>query len=55
MDASLKDMIQMPVIKVIDWGRAIEMNYNPNKRFVGRAGTKNFECIEMIVKHIFQL
>lgn len=46
---SIMNLIDTPAIKLIDWGRSIDMFYNPEREFVGRAGTKCFDCIEMIV------
>lgn len=45
----IKSLIDAPAIKLIDWGRSIDMFYNPEREFIGRAGTKCFDCIEMIV------
>lgn len=42
-------LISLPVIKLIDWGRAIDMNYYEGQQFIGRAGTHCFDCPEMIV------
>ncbi|CAL2046135.1 unnamed protein product [Caenorhabditis brenneri] len=36
------------VIKLIDWGRAIDMLSLPGHTFKGRAGTEGFDCPEMI-------
>jgi hypothetical protein len=36
-----------PFVKLIDWGRAIDMSYYPNQTFKGRAGTNGFDCHEM--------
>ncbi|MFH4979004.1 hypothetical protein AB6A40_005713 [Gnathostoma spinigerum] len=35
-------------VKLIDWGRAIDMSNFANKTFVGRAGTETFDCCEML-------
>ena len=37
-------------LKLIDWGRSIDMEQFPaGKEFIGRAGTENFDCYEMTV------
>uniref|UniRef100_A0A7E4VT60 Protein kinase domain-containing protein n=1 Tax=Panagrellus redivivus TaxID=6233 RepID=A0A7E4VT60_PANRE len=36
-----------PFIKLIDWGRSIDMSVFPGQQFTGRAGTDGFDCIEM--------
>jgi checkpoint serine/threonine-protein kinase len=47
--ASLDELLARPAIKLIDWGRAIDMNHFAGQEFYGRAGTNAFDCIEMIV------
>ena len=37
-----------PFVKLIDWGRGIDMSYFKNQTFKGRAGTDGFDCSEMI-------
>ncbi|CAB3407082.1 unnamed protein product [Caenorhabditis bovis] len=36
------------VIKLIDWGRAIDMVTLKDRKFTGRAGTESFDCPEML-------
>ncbi|CAI5437799.1 unnamed protein product [Caenorhabditis angaria] len=36
------------VVKLIDWGRAIDMSRLKEREFKGRAGTEGFDCPEMI-------
>ena len=36
-----------PFVKLINWGRAIDMCYYPDTTFKGRAGTNGFDCTEM--------
>ncbi|CAI5438557.1 unnamed protein product [Caenorhabditis angaria] len=38
----------MFVVKLIDWGRAIDMSRLKEREFKGRAGTEGFDCPEMI-------
>uniref|UniRef100_A0A915DFN7 Protein kinase domain-containing protein n=1 Tax=Ditylenchus dipsaci TaxID=166011 RepID=A0A915DFN7_9BILA len=45
---SLEQVFSTATIKIIDFGRAIDMQYAPKQEFIGRAGTKCFDCIEMI-------
>uniref|UniRef100_A0A158R511 Protein kinase domain-containing protein n=1 Tax=Syphacia muris TaxID=451379 RepID=A0A158R511_9BILA len=35
-------------IKLIDWGRAIDMSAAKNRTFTGKAGTEFFDCFEML-------
>uniref|UniRef100_A0A914UR37 Uncharacterized protein n=1 Tax=Plectus sambesii TaxID=2011161 RepID=A0A914UR37_9BILA len=35
-------------VKLIDWGRAIDMKHLRGQTFTGRAGTSSFECCEMV-------
>ncbi|KAI1702066.1 protein kinase domain-containing protein [Ditylenchus destructor] len=44
----LEKLFSTPAIKLIDFGRAIDMTQYPNTTFKGRAGTKCFDCMEMI-------
>jgi len=39
--------LNVPIIKLIDWGRAIDMRHFQGKTFRGRAGTECFDCVEM--------
>lgn len=39
-------------IKLIDWGRAIDMSALKGQTFTGRAGTECFDCFEMMVKSL---
>lgn len=36
-----------PFVKLIDWGRAVDMSFYPDQTFKGRAGTNGFDCHEM--------
>uniref|UniRef100_A0AC34FTE7 Protein kinase domain-containing protein n=1 Tax=Panagrolaimus sp. ES5 TaxID=591445 RepID=A0AC34FTE7_9BILA len=36
-----------PFVKLIDWGRAIDMSFYPDQTFKGRAGTNGSDCHEM--------
>ncbi|KAI1700202.1 protein kinase domain-containing protein [Ditylenchus destructor] len=44
----LEKLFSTPAIKLIDFGRAIDMTQYPKTTFCGRAGTKCFDCMEMI-------
>ena len=45
----LGQLLQKPVLRLIDWGRSIDMGQFPREQqFVGRAGTENFDCVEMV-------
>jgi serine/threonine protein kinase len=49
---SLEQLLQQQegTLQLIDWGRSIDMNCFPEgQKFVGCAGTENFDCVEMIV------
>lgn len=35
-------------VRLIDWGRAIDMKALGGRSLYGRAGTENFDCIEMM-------
>lgn len=54
-NANPNELLSKKVIKFIDWGRAIDMTMMPVKEFVGRGGTANFDCPEMLVKLIFDI
>ncbi|VDL87753.1 unnamed protein product, partial [Nippostrongylus brasiliensis] len=41
--------LSKPIVKLIDWGRAIDMRALPGQKFTGRAGTQKFDCSEMMV------
>ncbi|KAK5965640.1 hypothetical protein GCK32_005311 [Trichostrongylus colubriformis] len=41
-------ILDTPVVKLIDWGRAIDMRALPGHTFTGRAGTDKFDCSEML-------
>uniref|UniRef100_A0A914HAI6 Protein kinase domain-containing protein n=1 Tax=Globodera rostochiensis TaxID=31243 RepID=A0A914HAI6_GLORO len=45
--ASLEELMNTPVLKLIDWGRSIDMDQFKGIEFVGKAGTENFDCVEM--------
>jgi hypothetical protein len=48
MSSDLPNLQYMkPFVKLIDWGRAIDMSYYPHQTFKGRAGTNGFDCHEM--------
>ena len=50
----VEEILRTPIIKFIDWGRAIDMSALPkNTSFVGRAGTASFDCPEMMVRILF--
>ncbi|WKY10311.1 hypothetical protein Q1695_002563 [Nippostrongylus brasiliensis] len=40
--------LSKPIVKLIDWGRAIDMRALPGQKFTGRAGTQKFDCSEML-------
>ncbi|TKR94097.1 hypothetical protein L596_008430 [Steinernema carpocapsae] len=44
----LADPMSRPVVKLIDWGRGIDMRQFEGKRFRGKAGTEQFDCPEML-------
>ncbi|KAL3083349.1 hypothetical protein niasHS_011151 [Heterodera schachtii] len=44
---SLDNLLKTPVLKLIDWGRSIDMNHFQGVEFHGKAGTENFDCVEM--------
>lgn len=37
------------ILKLIDWGRSIDMSALKGHEFIGRAGTEDFDCFEMLV------
>ncbi|XGW16107.1 hypothetical protein V3C99_001504 [Haemonchus contortus] len=41
-------ILSTPVLKLIDWGRAIDMEALRGQTFSGRAGTDKFDCSEML-------
>uniref|UniRef100_A0AC34RD56 Protein kinase domain-containing protein n=1 Tax=Panagrolaimus sp. JU765 TaxID=591449 RepID=A0AC34RD56_9BILA len=43
-----KRMHERPFIKLIDWGRGIDMSFFNKQSFIGRAGTDGFDCTEMV-------
>lgn len=47
-ELSPTQMLDKPLIKLIDFGRAIDMKYYKGMEFRGRAKTKSFECCEML-------
>lgn len=42
-----KHQFMKPFVKLIDWGRGIDMTHFQKQTFTGRAGTESFDCIEM--------
>ncbi|CAI4232467.1 unnamed protein product [Auanema sp. JU1783] len=45
---NVDDILQHSMLKLIDWGRAIDMKYMNGTTFVGRGGTDKFDCPEML-------
>jgi serine/threonine protein kinase len=41
--------IDFPLVRLIDFGRAIDMNHFAGKTFTGKAQTECFDCFEMEV------
>lgn len=50
---TVNDCLKVPIIKLIDWGRSIDMITLNNAEFIGKAGTDCFDCFEMIVNTNF--
>lgn len=48
-DKPITQLLDFPLIRLIDFGRAIDMNYFRGKSFTGKAKTQCFECEEMKV------
>jgi checkpoint serine/threonine-protein kinase len=46
-DKPISQLLDFPLIRLIDFVRAIDMNYFKNKSFTGKAKTQCFECEEM--------
>ncbi|VDM82720.1 unnamed protein product [Strongylus vulgaris] len=46
----IEQILATPILKLIDWGRAIDMRVLAGHTFTGRAGTDKFDCSEMLVK-----
>ncbi|KHJ85443.1 hypothetical protein OESDEN_14830 [Oesophagostomum dentatum] len=46
---NVDEILSTPILKLIDFGRAIDMRVFAGQTFSGRAGTKNFDCSEMLV------
>ncbi|KAI6190720.1 Protein kinase domain-containing protein [Aphelenchoides bicaudatus] len=46
-DKPIAQLLDFPFIRLIDFGRAIDMNYFRAKNFTGKAKTQCFECEEM--------
>lgn len=44
----VEGILSTPVLKLIDWGRAIDMRPLAGQTFTGRAGTDKFDCCEML-------
>ncbi|KAF8368972.1 bub-1 [Pristionchus pacificus] len=47
-DASIAELLESRNLRLIDWGRAIDMKALGGRSLYGRAGTENFDCIEMM-------
>lgn len=47
--ATIEELVNFPLIRLIDFGRAIDMNYFNGKTFTGKAKTQCFDCVEMKV------
>jgi hypothetical protein len=45
----VEKLIDFPLIRLIDFGRAIDMNYFNGKEFTGKVKTQCFDCVEMKV------
>lgn len=50
-NSSIEDILREDniILKLIDWGRGIDMDLLNNKIFQGKAGTTDFDCFEMKV------
>ncbi|KAI6227519.1 Protein kinase domain-containing protein [Aphelenchoides fujianensis] len=46
-DLSAEQMLGRPLVRLIDFGRAIDMQYYRGKTFTGKAKTQCFDCVEM--------
>ncbi|GMR53430.1 hypothetical protein PMAYCL1PPCAC_23625, partial [Pristionchus mayeri] len=46
-DASIEELLDARCVRLIDWGRAIDMKALGGRSLYGRAGTDKFDCIEM--------
>ncbi|GMT28326.1 hypothetical protein PFISCL1PPCAC_19623, partial [Pristionchus fissidentatus] len=46
-DASIDELLDSRCLRLIDWGRAIDMKALGGRSLYGRAGTEQFDCIEM--------
>ncbi|PAV86414.1 hypothetical protein WR25_19135 [Diploscapter pachys] len=47
-DESVEDLLCRPLLRLIDWGRAIDMMFfEQGTTFTGKAGTTSFDCPEM--------
>ncbi|KJH48416.1 hypothetical protein DICVIV_05461 [Dictyocaulus viviparus] len=44
----VKEILNTPILKLIDWGRAIDMRVFPGQTFSIRGGTDKFDCPEMM-------
>ncbi|KAK6743581.1 hypothetical protein RB195_010698 [Necator americanus] len=45
---NIEKILSTPILKLIDWGRAIDMRVLAGHTFTGRAGTEKFDCSEML-------
>ncbi|KAK6053869.1 hypothetical protein COOONC_08625 [Cooperia oncophora] len=45
---NVESILNTPVLKLIDWGRAIDMLALRGQTFTGKAGTDKFDCSEML-------
>lgn len=54
-DATLEQIFDKKsfMLKLIDWGRAIDMSFLQEHTFRGKAGTDTFDCTEMQVRFYF--
>ncbi|KAL6726773.1 hypothetical protein Aduo_008707 [Ancylostoma duodenale] len=45
---NVDEILSTPILRLIDWGRAIDMRVLAGQTFTGRAGTDKFDCSEML-------
>ncbi|KAE9416099.1 hypothetical protein Angca_004083, partial [Angiostrongylus cantonensis] len=41
-------ILSKPFLRLIDWGRAIDMHFLSGRAFTGKVGTEKFNCSEML-------
>lgn len=46
--SDLRMILSTPFLRLIDWGRAIDMHVLQGHTFTGKVGTENFNCSEML-------